>query len=211
MLRQVQPRGLLIIGIIILTVCFCSAKDDEKALRELVERAAQLAEQHDIGEIMDLTTEDFKAQPGDLDHRETKRILFMAFRHYGDLKVVHPRPSVDLDSGEGGASVSVPFLIVKRDQSLPELKGLYSDPKKWVEKVGIGVNTLQAQSVEAVITSYTGIEEAHLAPDGRWLFIPDVPVELNTPKSVTITIRMIPKVSEVEYKPFVQVTLQRPQ
>ena len=85
---------------------------------------------------MHLTTEDFQAQPGDLDRRGLKEILFMTFRHYGELKVFHPQPSVDLESGEGGPSVSVPFLIVKKDQLLPELKELYSDPKGWVEKAG---------------------------------------------------------------------------
>jgi hypothetical protein len=137
-------------GILFLALASCSAKDDERALQELVEKAARLAEQHDIGEIMELTSGDFMARPGELDHRGTKRILFMAFRHYGDLKVLHPRPKVDFDSDEK-ASVSVPFLIVKRDQSLPELKGLYSDPKRWVEEVGEGADLyrikLQVQKV----------------------------------------------------------------
>jgi hypothetical protein len=152
----------LIGAILIFAVNLCSTKDDEKALRELVERAVRFAEQHDIGEIMDLTTEDFKAQPGDLDHRGTKRILFMAFRHYGDLKVVHPRPSVDLDSGEGGASVSVPFLIVKRDQTLPELKGLYSDPKKWVEKVGEGTDLYRIRLNVNKVDGIWLVNRAHL-------------------------------------------------
>jgi hypothetical protein len=127
---------LLIVGALIFASAFCSPKNDERALRELVEKAARFAQRHDIGGIMDLATEDFQAQPGNLDRRGAKRILFMTFRHYGELKVFHPQPSVDLESGEGGPSVSVPFLIVKKDQSLPELKELYSDPKGWVEKAG---------------------------------------------------------------------------
>ena len=85
---------------------------------------------------MDLTSEDFQAQPGNFDRRGAKSILFMTFRHYGELKVFHPQPDVDLESTEGGSSVSFPFLIVKKDQSLPELKELYNDPKGWVQKAG---------------------------------------------------------------------------
>ena len=136
MVKRARPWVLLNVGALILASAFCSPKDDERALRELVEKAARFAEQHDIGGIMDLATANFQAQPGDLDRRGSKGILFMTFRHYGELKVFHPQPSVDLESGEGGPSVSVPFLIVKKDQSLPELKELYSDPKGWVEKAG---------------------------------------------------------------------------
>ena len=102
MVKQARPWVLLIVGALILASAFCSPKDDERALRELVEKAARFAERHDIGGIMDLTTEDFQAQPGDLDRRGSKRILFMTFRHYGELKVFHPQPSVDLESGEVG-------------------------------------------------------------------------------------------------------------
>jgi hypothetical protein len=136
MVKQTRPWGLLIIGAIILASAFCSPKDDERALRGLVEKAARFAELHDIGGIMDLATEDFQAQPGNLDRRGAKSTLFMTFKHYGELKVFYPQPSIDLESGEDGASVSVPFLIVKRGQSLPELKELYNDPKGWVEKAG---------------------------------------------------------------------------
>ena len=136
MVKQARPWMLLIVGALIFASAFCSPKNDERALRELVEKAARFAEQQDIGGIMDLATEDFQAQPGNLDRRGAKGILFMTFRHYGELKVFHPQPSVDLETGEGEPSVSVPFLIVKKDQSLPELKELYSDPKGWVEKAG---------------------------------------------------------------------------
>jgi hypothetical protein len=128
--------ALWVVGILIVLSAFCAPKDDERALRELVEKAARLAEKHDIGGIMDLTTEGFRAMPGDMDQKGTKRILFMAFRHYGELKVVHPKPKVDLKAEEGGPSVSLPFMIVKKDRALPELKELYDDPRAWMEKVG---------------------------------------------------------------------------
>jgi hypothetical protein len=134
MMKKVCLFCLSILGVLILSLC--SPMDDEKALRELVEKAAALGEKHDIGGIIDLTTEDFRAFPGDLDRRGCKRILFMAFRHYGELQVVHPRPDVDLESKEGGPSVTFPFLIVKKDRSVTDLKELYNDPGGWLEKVG---------------------------------------------------------------------------
>ena len=136
MMKRALPWLLLFLAALILASAFCSPKDDERALRELVKKAARLAEHHDIGGIMDLTTEDFQAQPGNLDRRGAKSILFMTFRHYGELKVFHPQPNVDLESREGESSVSFPFLIVKKNQSPPELKELYSDPKGWMEKAG---------------------------------------------------------------------------
>ena len=136
MLKRARPWMLLIMGALILASSFCSPKDDERALRELVKKAARFAEQHEIGGMMALTTEDFQAQPGNLDRQGAKSILFMTFRHYGELKVFHPQPSVVFESGEGGPYVSVPFLIVKKDRPLPELKELYSDTKGWVEKAG---------------------------------------------------------------------------
>jgi hypothetical protein len=134
MMKRAQPWKVLIMGTLILASALCSSTDDEKALRDLVKKAARFAEQHDIAGIMDLTTEDFQAQPGNFDRRGAKRILFMTFAHYGELKVFHPQPGVDLASSKDGATLSFPFLIVKKGQSLPELKKLYSDPKGWVEK-----------------------------------------------------------------------------
>ena len=133
---RVRRWALLMAGILMLSFAFCAPKDDERVLRELVENAARLGEEHDIRGIMELTTEDFRAMPGDMDRQGAKRILFMAFRHYGELRVVHPRPKVDLRTEEGGPYVSFPFMIVKKDRTLPELKEFYDDPRGWVEKVG---------------------------------------------------------------------------
>ena len=162
MVKQARPWMFLIVGALILASAFCSPKDDERALRELVEKVARFAEQHDIGGIMELATEDFQAQPGNLDRRGAKRILFMTFRHYGELKVFHPQPSVDLESGEGGPSVSVPFLIVKKDQLLPELKELYSDPKGWVEKAGEIADLYRLKLKVAKVDGHWLVKRAYL-------------------------------------------------
>jgi hypothetical protein len=134
-LKQVRPYLFLMAGIFILVCGSCAPKDEEKALQELVEKAARLAEKQNIRGIMGLTTHDFKAMPGNVDQRESKRILFITFRHYGNLKVLHPRPSVDLESGENEALVSFPFLMVRKDHPLPTLKDLYNNPQAWAEKM----------------------------------------------------------------------------
>ncbi|MFC1883736.1 hypothetical protein ACFL2O_03100 [Thermodesulfobacteriota bacterium] len=135
-MKRTHKYVLLAVGLVIFSLTSCGPKDDKKALQELVEKAAGLAENHDIGGIIDLTTEDFTASPGDFDRIGAKRIIFLSFRRYGELNVVHPRPTVDLDSNGKGPLVSFPFLIVKKGQPLPDLKELYNDPMGWIEKVG---------------------------------------------------------------------------
>jgi hypothetical protein len=135
MRRRTRSYLFLMAGIFIFACSTCAPKDDEKALQELVEKAARLAEKHNISGVMGLTTQDFKAKPGNVDQRESKRILFITFRHYGNLKVLHPRPSVKIESGEDRALVSFPFLMVKKDHPLPDLKDLYDNPRGWVEKM----------------------------------------------------------------------------
>jgi len=114
----------------------CSPKDEETAIRELVKKGATLAEEQDIRGLMNLTTEDFVALPGDLRRQETRGILFMAFRHYQNFKILYPRPSVDLKPDKRSALAVFPFLIVKKETTLPKLKELYEDPQRWLETVG---------------------------------------------------------------------------
>ncbi len=70
-----------------------------------------------------------------MDRRETGKILWWAFRHYGDFKILYPEPSIDLGSNDT-ASARIYFVIVKKERSYPELKKLYKDPKAWLEAVG---------------------------------------------------------------------------
>ena len=114
----------------------CSSKDEETAIRELVKKGATLGEEQDIKGLMNLTTEDFLALPGDLGRQETRRILFVAFRHYQDFKILYPRPSVELKPDKRSASAVFPFLIVKKETTLPKFKELYEDPQRWLETVG---------------------------------------------------------------------------
>jgi len=114
----------------------CSSQDEETVIREAIKKGATLAEEQDIKGLMNMTTEDFRAFPGDLGRQETRRILFVAFRHYQDFKILYPRPSVELKPDKRSASAVFPFLIVKKDMTLPQLKELYEDPQRWLEVVG---------------------------------------------------------------------------
>jgi len=114
----------------------CSSKDEETAIRELVKKGATLGEKQDIKGLMNLTTEDLLVLPGDLGRQETRRILFVAFRYYQDFKILYPRPKVELKPDKRSASAVFPFLIVKKETSLPNLKELYEDPQRWLETVG---------------------------------------------------------------------------
>jgi hypothetical protein len=130
-------------AILIVFVPSCSQKDEVSAIRELIKKGAELAEDHDVGGIMELTTEDVVAIPGQHNRLGIKRIIWAAFRHYGKLKVLYPEPSVDLTSNENKASCRVYLLIVKKDRSFPELKELYKDPRRWLEEVGENADLYQ--------------------------------------------------------------------
>jgi hypothetical protein len=142
--------------ITLLSLASCSPKDSVREIRDLIKEAASLAEAHDVREMMKLTTQDFLALPGKLDHREAKRVLWMTFKHYGKLEVIYPHPTVHLDADGHGGTASVPFLIVKKGHSFPHLQELYDDPQRWLEQAGevADLYRFKLQLVKA---------------DGRWL------------------------------------------
>ena len=114
----------------------CSMKDDASLIGELIEKAAKLAEEHDVKELVKLTAEDFQALPGRHDRQETKRILWLAFRHYRQFKILFPEPSIDIAETSSAATARVYFVIVRKDLSYLGLKDLYKDPEAWLEEVG---------------------------------------------------------------------------
>ena len=121
----------------------CSQKDDVQVIREMIKEAAGLAEDHNVSEIMELTTEDVVALPGHLNRMEIKRLIFSAFMHYGKLKVLYPKPSVDLSPADNSATSMIYLLIVKKDRTLPDVKDLYEEPRRWLEKVGENADLYQ--------------------------------------------------------------------
>ena len=126
-----------VIGVILLLFSpSCSKEDEAERIRSLIKQGAELAEKHDLSGLIKFTTEDFVAQQGKHARREVRRILWFAFNHYGNFRIIYPEPSVDLGPEGRDGSARVYFLIVKREQSAPKVKDLYKDPRGWIEEVG---------------------------------------------------------------------------
>ena len=123
---------LLALGLGVL-LSACGDKDDTKAIYEMIQNGTSLAEEKQVGDLMDLTVPEFVAQPGGRDRRQAKGVLFAAFMRYGNFKIHYPRPQVDILSDGDSANATVHFLIVRQDQSIPGLKELYDDPRKWID------------------------------------------------------------------------------
>jgi len=112
--------GLVVLLLIAVSLLeSCSPKDEETAIRELVKKGATLAEEQDIRGLMNLATEDFVALPGDLRRQETRGILFMAFRHYQNFKILYPRPSVELKPDKRSASAVFPLSDCQKRSGSP--------------------------------------------------------------------------------------------
>jgi len=129
--------GVVLWGAVcLLALSSCTEKDQAEVLQRLIKKGATLAEEHDLGGLMDLTTEDFSALPGNRDRQEVRGILLMAFRHYRQFRILYPEPSVELFGSGEAASSRIYFLIVRKDRSYPNLDELTKDPKGWLEEVG---------------------------------------------------------------------------
>ncbi|MBI5552253.1 MAG: hypothetical protein HY911_12160 [Desulfobacterales bacterium] len=111
----------------------CGEKDQREAVRALIDKGAEMAEQHNIGDLMELTVKGFTANPGNHNASQVRGILFAAFRHYGDFDIRYPRPAVTVEEGLDTALAVVHFMIVRRDFDIPGLKELYDDPQRWLE------------------------------------------------------------------------------
>ena len=108
--------------------------NDEAEIRKLIADGAAFAEQKKIGDLLGLTTEAFRADPGDKDRQEVRGTLFMAFRHYGSFTIAYPTPSVEVGAGKQQAEAKLSFLVMKEDARVPGLKELSNRPDQWIEK-----------------------------------------------------------------------------
>jgi len=131
-----RERLLVGIGLLILLLAGCTAGEPEDAIRQVIRRGADLAERHDLGGLLGLTTKNFMAMPGRRDRDETKGILWMAFRYYEKFRIIYPEPEVDLEEKGRTASARVYFLIVRERRTFPRLEALYKDPQGWLKEVG---------------------------------------------------------------------------
>ena len=111
----------------------CSKDDDAEMIRRLIVQGANLAEKHDIGKIVELTTEDFVAMPGNHDRRRIKGIMWVAMQRYGKFSILYPQPEVRLLAEASTAEAELIFVIVKKEQSVPDLKKLYKRPRQWLQ------------------------------------------------------------------------------
>jgi hypothetical protein len=159
MIYRKDPMKMIIPGMLFFFffgAAACSQKDDFQVIRELIKEGAELAEEHNVSGIMELTTEDVVALPGHHNRLAIKRILFSVFMHYGKLKVLYPKPSVDLSTTDNSATCTIYLLIVKKDRTIPDLKDLYEQPRRWLETVGENADLFQ-------------IKLQLLKKDGKWL------------------------------------------
>lgn len=142
--------------IVVAMFASCSQKDDAQVVRSLIEKCARLAEQKQIGNLLDFAGEGFQAQPGGHDARSVKGILFVTFRRYGKFEIHYPRPTVKISPDRNEAEAVVFFLIVRQDRAIPGLKELYEDPQGWLEAVGEKADLYQ-------------LELQWVKEDGQWL------------------------------------------
>lgn len=83
--------------------------------------------------------------------------------------------------------------------------------EEWLEEFGSNISVLvvadEKNPVNPVITSYsaTDAEEIKLTADKHRLGLYFIPVKLNTPLTITVTLLVTPKVPEVDYKPIVGI------
>jgi hypothetical protein len=129
-----RPASFFLIPLFFLISC--SSKDDVSVIRNLVEDCARLAEEHDVKGIIKQTSEAFHASPGRHDRQGVRKILWWAFRQYGEFKILYPEPDIELMESDSAAICRIYFMIVRSKQEYPALKELYDDPEAWLEEVG---------------------------------------------------------------------------
>lgn len=125
--------------VVVLSLLFqltaCSRTEREEEVYRLVQQGVELAEAHDLGGLMDLTQDDFTADPGKRSSKDVRRILFVTFKRFGKFNILYPKPSVRLSEDEETAIVKMNFLITSKDKPFPELELLYEDSAAWLKVV----------------------------------------------------------------------------
>jgi hypothetical protein len=157
-----KRTGYWIIPLLILTAC--SKKDDISIIRQLIAQGAKLAENHDINGLMKLTTDDFMALPGKRDNRQVKTIIWLAFKHYRKFNILYPEPGISLQNNNSRATATLTFLIVRKEQSLPNLNALWRNPEKWLKELGENADLYQLKLEWLKKNGNWLVKEARLAP-----------------------------------------------
>ena len=142
----------------------CTEKDDISIIRQLIAQGAKLAEKQDIDGLIKLTTDDFIALPGKRDNRQVKTIIWLAFKHYRKFKILYPEPGISLQNNTSTATAALTFLIVRKEQSLPDLDALWRNPEKWLKELGENADLYQLKLEWVKKEGNWLVKEAHLAP-----------------------------------------------
>ena len=139
-----KPEKKTVYAVLALMVCawllyewFGPCEDpgsDQDQIRKLIDRCITLAEQHNVSEIMELTTEDFRASPRAQDRRSAKRALFVFFRRYQNFKLIYPNPPIELQLDNKTARAKLTLLMVAKGEDLPDTSDLMDDPEKFAEE-----------------------------------------------------------------------------
>jgi hypothetical protein len=160
-----KPFPFILLALSIgLMVGGCGRSDDAATIRNMIVQAADLAEKHDIADLMAMTADGFRASPGDHDASGVRGILFVAFKHYGSFTIRYPRPSVEVDSNAGTAKATVYFMIVSRGRPMPEFKELYENPQQWLEQAGEKADLYQLKLELVGSKEAWRVQKADLAP-----------------------------------------------
>ena len=144
---------------------------------------------------------------------------------FGDLVERPQQEGWEVDAVVMLKSSSYPFTITPGfDVSRSFDKTVFSAPdtqtvtitvtpqEEWLEKVTIAVIALENDLVNPVIVDYSSSasgEEVNIIPDGHGLYLNHVPVEFNTPLTITATIQVTPKAPMIEYSPRVGIIPER--
>ena len=131
-------------------------------IRDLVAQGAKQAEAHDVKGLLEWTTDDFVALPGEHRAPTVRHILRMAFRHYGAMQILYPQ--LNLDPPQHAAEAIVYFLIVKKDRTYPKLRDLYTRPRQWLETVGENADLYRLQLKLRSAKGQWRVDRAHLTP-----------------------------------------------
>jgi hypothetical protein len=130
---------------LVCVVTACSRGDDMERIRGLIREGAALAEKHRIDPMLQLATEDLRAEPGGYDRAGVRDVLALAFLHYGRFEILYPKPAVEVAEDGGSARTSFPFVIAAYGSSLPGLEDLRADPEAWLQAVGDRVDLFRVE------------------------------------------------------------------
>lgn len=141
------PVGLLVLLTGVLAgscgMCTCSHTTDEQQILALIDEGARLAEQHDLGGLLDTVTQDVMVLPRRIGRQELKGMLLYFFQRYPAFSLHFPRPSIEHQPGAAQALASVILLMIRQGEAVPDLSDLADDPARWAEQAGDLANLLR--------------------------------------------------------------------